>query len=176
MDRWIQRGKGKVGWIERIEFTHTHTLPCGKQLMGSSCIAKEFLLGALGWPRGEGWEGDSIGKGYKYNIADSLYYTTETNNTESNYTSIKKNNKGVKITKLMMSTLSKKSTTEKVKWTRLDEQLENGWGGKKGQRHLIGSCLSKSMHMYPFPELAQSQWREAWSFISTFIDFLEVGT
>ena len=75
-----------------------------------------------------------------------------------------------------MSTLSKKSTTEKVKWTRLDEQLENGWGGKKGQRHLIGFCLSKSMHMYPFPELAQSQWREAWSFISTFIDFLEVGT
>ena len=79
MDLQTQWGKKRLGQIERVALTYIRYHVWNTQLAGSCWRAQGTQLGALGWPRGVGWEwgGREAPKGGDVciHITDSLYCT-----------------------------------------------------------------------------------------------------
>ena len=84
MDLWTQRGKERVGWIEKVALTYIHYHVWNRYLLGSCCIMLGTQPGILWWPRGrlkregiyvyleliQGFPGSSADKESACNVGD----------------------------------------------------------------------------------------------------------
>ena len=53
----IVQNKDSVGWSERIASKHLYHQVWNRSPVQVGCMRQVFEAGALGWPRGMGWEG-----------------------------------------------------------------------------------------------------------------------
>ena len=71
-DFWTLWEKARVGWSEKTASKHVYYQVWNRSLVQVGCMRQVLRAGALGWPRGMGWEGRWEGGFRMGNIGKSM--------------------------------------------------------------------------------------------------------